>query len=418
MGALSTSDYTLHATAQAKHQVEGRLLLDVVVRQRAAVLQLLAGEDQALLVGRDALLVLNLLLHAVDRVRGLHIEGDRLTREGLDENLHAAAEAKHKVERRLLLDVVVRQRAAVLQLLAREDQTLLVGRDALLVLDLLLHAVDRVRGLHIQGDRLARKGLDEDLHAAAEAKNQVERRLLLDVVVRQRAAVLQLLAGEDQTLLVGRDALLVLDLLLHAVDRVRGLHIEGDRLTREGLDEDLHAAAKAKNQVEGRLLLDVVVRQRAAVLQLLAGEDQALLVGRDALLVLDLLLHAVDRVRGLHIESDRLTREGLDEDLHAAAKPKHQVQSRLLRGGKSQGGIGEPQFPYREKNSYTVATKNSARKLTNHQKLMSQRSINWQIMWRNVPAQANKQIKRFPMDVEPVNNVTTKIVATSTSRFQ
>jgi hypothetical protein len=30
--------------------------------------------------------------------------------------------------------------------------------------------------------------------------------------------------------------------------------------------------------VEGRLLLDVVVRQRTAVLQLLAGEDQALLV--------------------------------------------------------------------------------------------------------------------------------------------
>ena len=41
--------------------------------------------------------------------------------------------------------------------------------------------------------------------------------------------------------------------------------------------------------MEGGLLLDVVVRQGAAVLQLLAAsEDQALLVGRDALLVLDL----------------------------------------------------------------------------------------------------------------------------------
>merc|ERR1719198_195434 len=46
-----------HAAAQAEHQVEGRLLLDVVVREGAAVLELLAGEDQALLVGRDALLV-------------------------------------------------------------------------------------------------------------------------------------------------------------------------------------------------------------------------------------------------------------------------------------------------------------------------------------------------------------------------
>ena len=46
------------APAQAKHQVEGGLLLDVVVAQGAAVLQLLAREDQALLVWWNALLVL------------------------------------------------------------------------------------------------------------------------------------------------------------------------------------------------------------------------------------------------------------------------------------------------------------------------------------------------------------------------
>jgi len=39
------------------------------------------------------------------------------------------------VQRRLLLDVVVRERAAVLELLARKDEALLVGRDALLVLE-------------------------------------------------------------------------------------------------------------------------------------------------------------------------------------------------------------------------------------------------------------------------------------------
>ena len=45
-------------------------------------------------------------------------------------------QSQHQVERRLLMDVVVRQGPAVLELLAREDQPLLVGRDALLVLDL------------------------------------------------------------------------------------------------------------------------------------------------------------------------------------------------------------------------------------------------------------------------------------------
>jgi hypothetical protein len=45
--------------------------------------------------------------------------------------------------------------------------------------------------------------------------------------------------------------------------------------------------------VEGRLLLDVVVGQSAAILELLAGEDEALLVRRNALLILDLGLDVV-----------------------------------------------------------------------------------------------------------------------------
>ena len=68
----------LLSTAQAEHKVERRLLLNVVVREGAAVLKLLAGEDEALLVGRDALLVLDLGLHVVDRVGGLDLKGDGL----------------------------------------------------------------------------------------------------------------------------------------------------------------------------------------------------------------------------------------------------------------------------------------------------------------------------------------------------
>ena len=69
--------------------------------------------------------------------------------------------------------------------------------------------------------------------------------------------------------------------------------------------------------MEGGLLLDVVVGQRAAIFELLAREDEALLVGRDALLVLDLLLHVVDRVARLDVERDGLARERLDEDLRS-----------------------------------------------------------------------------------------------------
>ena len=58
--------------------------------------------------------------------------------------LLTSSEAQHQMQRRLLLDVVVAQRPAVLQLLAREDESLLIRRNALLVLDLALHVVDGV----------------------------------------------------------------------------------------------------------------------------------------------------------------------------------------------------------------------------------------------------------------------------------
>eukprot|EP00303_Exanthemachrysis_gayraliae_P003506 CAMPEP_0206008246 /NCGR_PEP_ID=MMETSP1464-20131121/7070_1 /ASSEMBLY_ACC=CAM_ASM_001124 /TAXON_ID=119497 /ORGANISM="Exanthemachrysis gayraliae, Strain RCC1523" /LENGTH=256 /DNA_ID=CAMNT_0053381777 /DNA_START=159 /DNA_END=926 /DNA_ORIENTATION=- len=46
------------AAAEAQHEVQGRLLLNVVVGERASVLQLLACKDEPLLVRGDALLVL------------------------------------------------------------------------------------------------------------------------------------------------------------------------------------------------------------------------------------------------------------------------------------------------------------------------------------------------------------------------
>jgi hypothetical protein len=61
----------------------------------------------------------------------------------------------------------------------------------------------------------------------------VESRLLLDVVVGQSTTVLQLLAGEDQTLLVRRDTLLVLDLRLDVVDGIAGLNLKGDGLASD-----------------------------------------------------------------------------------------------------------------------------------------------------------------------------------------
>ena len=65
--------------------------------------------------------------------------------------------------------------------------------------------------------------------------------------------------------------------------------------------------------MQGGLLLNVVVRQRTTIFELLAGEDQTLLVRRNAFLVLDLRLDIIDCVAGLNFESDSLASEGLDD---------------------------------------------------------------------------------------------------------
>jgi hypothetical protein len=144
--------------------------------------------------------------------------------------LLTTTETEDQVEGRLLLDIVVGKGAAILQLLARKDQTLLVWGDALLVLDLGLHIVDGVGTLNLQSDGLASQCLDEDLHPTPQAEHQVESALLLNVVISKGAAILKLLASKDEPLLVWRDALLVLDLGLDIVNGVRRLNLNGDSL--------------------------------------------------------------------------------------------------------------------------------------------------------------------------------------------
>ena len=68
-------------------------------------------------------------------------------------------------------------------------------------------------------------------------------------------------------------------------------------MTRRTLDEDLHSSSQSKNEMKSRLLLNVVVGEGSTVLELLSGEDESLLVGRNSLLVLDLSLDVFDRVR-------------------------------------------------------------------------------------------------------------------------
>ena len=72
--------------------------------------------------------------------------------------------------------------------------------------------------------------------------SQVQHVFVLDVVVHQRAAILEHLALKHEVLLVHGGALLTSNEDLDVVDRVEAFDVQGDDLTFEGLHIDLHPA--------------------------------------------------------------------------------------------------------------------------------------------------------------------------------
>merc|ERR1712166_1410816 len=78
--------FGFHSSAQTQYQVQGRLLLNVVILQCTPVLELLASEDETPLVWWNALLILDLCFHGVNGVAGLECNG--LTGKCLHEDLH------------------------------------------------------------------------------------------------------------------------------------------------------------------------------------------------------------------------------------------------------------------------------------------------------------------------------------------
>merc|ERR1719387_1661122 len=93
------------------------------------------------------------------------------------------------------------------------------------------------------------------VRTTAEAQHEVERRLLLDIIIRQGPAVLELLAGKDQPLLIGRDSFLVLDFGLHIVDRIARFYVQRDSLSCESLHEDLHGCPPRSSPQRARTRL-------------------------------------------------------------------------------------------------------------------------------------------------------------------
>jgi len=285
------------ASSQSENQVKSRFLLDVVIWKSSAIFKLLSSEDESLLIGGDSFLILDLGLDVVNGIWGFNIEGDGLSSKGLDEDLHSSSESKDQMKGWFLLDVVVWQGSSIFELLSSEDKSLLIGGDSFFVLNLSFDVINSVRWFNVKSDGLSSQGLNKDLHTSSQSEDQVESGFLLNVIIGESSAVFQLFTSKDESLLIGRDAFLVLDLSLNVVDGVWWFNVQGDCLSSQSLDEDLHTSSKSENQMKGWFFLDVVVTEGSAVFQLFSGEDESLLIGWDTFLILDLGLDVVDSVR-------------------------------------------------------------------------------------------------------------------------
>jgi len=211
------------------------------------------------------------------------------------------------MEGRFLLDVVIRKSSAVLKLLTSEDKSLLIWWDTFLILDLSFDVFNGVCWLDIKSDGLTSESLDEDLHTTSKSEDEMESGLFLDVVIGEGSSIFELLSSEDESLLIWGNTFLILDLGFDVLDGVCWLNIKGDGFTSEGLDEDLHTTSESKNEMEGGLLLDVVVRKGSAILKLFTGEDESLLIWWDTFFVLDLGLDILNGICWLDVEGDGFT---------------------------------------------------------------------------------------------------------------
>ena len=164
-------------------------------------------------------------------------------------------------------------------------------------------------------------GLVEDLNTSSQSEGEMEGGLLLDVVIRESAAIFELLTSEDKSLLIRRDSNPVLDLRLDVFNVVRCQNLNGDGLSCDCFDEDLEGlltSYQSEDKMEGGLLLDVVIRESVAISELLTSEDKSLLIRKHPNPVLDLGFNVLNVVGWSNIKCDSAACPSLHENLHVS----------------------------------------------------------------------------------------------------
>ena len=131
---------------------------------------------------------------------------------------------------------------------------LLLGSDITVMSALSLPAVDSLRGesgialtadhliaLVLSGESGERSfNLLSSHTTTSKSEDEMESGFLLNIVIRKSSAILELLTGEDKSLLIWRDTFFILNLSLDIFNGVSRLDVKSDCLSCKGLDKDLH----------------------------------------------------------------------------------------------------------------------------------------------------------------------------------
>ena len=129
------------------------------------------------------------------------------------------------------------------------------------------------------------------LLARAKYENQDKSAILRDVVVLESAVILEMFSSVHETRLargfeVWWMCLNVQDLGFDVLDGVVGLDLDSDHPAAHRLGKHPHST-KSEHQVKSALLLDVIVGETAAILELFSSENETLLIWGNSLLVLE-----------------------------------------------------------------------------------------------------------------------------------
>jgi len=230
----------LVSTSESQYKMESWLLLDVVIWKSSSILKLLSSEDKSLLIWWNSFLILNFGFYIFNGVSWLNIKSNGFSSESLDEDLHTSSKSEDQVESGFFLNVIVWKSSSIFKLLSSKDKSLLIWRDSFLILDFSFNILNCVSWFDIKGDCLSSKSLYEDLHTSSKSENEMESGLFLNIVIGEGSAVLELLSGEDESLLIWWDTFFILDLSLNIFNGVCWLNIKGDSFTCECFDENLH----------------------------------------------------------------------------------------------------------------------------------------------------------------------------------